>query len=867
MRKMSEKIISFILSLLIVLQIGGMAAFAENSADYDSSKNNETLIKYAVGNDIPTDGGIWINSKSQEYFLSVFNNISEQNYSVDENGYLVQETDDKSTVNDYDKKLRKLINSRKTIAVDISDVYYAYNDTFCEDYSVMLEDSDFALLFETDSKLSVAVLNFYHYAEHRNEHSYNNETELYTDNELADEFLKLFFNDETSAHNEGEGIAELPKFTRGATLPRVGNYVHFTSGTYGKSGLGEDLKWYKIGTGPNVVFAVFAQHGWEDAWSADGAELVKIADRVMENLSSMNQNIFYDWTVYIIPYANPDGITSGYTNNGPGRCTVTTEIDMNRCWPADFTPVTSSDRNYTGKSPLGAPEASQLERFLSSNMGKYTNVVLDVHGWLNQTIGNSQVGNYFVNEFKGNGFYHKSSHGRGYLETWAYNKGAESCLVEFPMPKNAASIISNDYSGKFTNALVNMMNGFTDKNPIVLNPVEKTPVASRVTGVTANISWNAVPLADGYYVEILSDKKGDNWHGAGTTVISQFNFRNLEFGHSYSVRVKPYRYSSKGIIYADNFSHSCGFSTLDKNDAAAAIERIVSLNLRNISDTSLDVLYEHVTGANRYRIEISSDKENWQTVLNTDKAEANITGLIPESSYYVRVTGYAVSGEDIVMSDKYSPIYHFYTKPKDIAVSHLGFEDLTDYSSYSGYVAYTSVYNKFITGTNPPANNVFEPARAIDRAMMVTILYRMAGEPYANGGNPYTSSPFTDITDTSVYYYDAACWALKNGVTTETTFKPFNNVTREQTATFLYRYAQDNGTIGDEAYKNVNLNAYHDGNSISHFAVDAMKWANYNSMITGTEQGYANPQGATQRIHATKILYGFGKTSNIGNFK
>ncbi len=154
-----------------------------------------------------------------------------------------------------------------------------------------------------------------------------------------------------------------------------------------------------------------------------------------------------------------------------------------------------------------------------------------------------------------------------------------------------------------------------------------------------------------------------------------------------------------------------------------------------------------------------------------------------------------------------------------------------------------------------------------DNKNMVTILYRMAGEPYANGGNPYTSSPFTDITDTSVYYYDAACWALKNGITTETTFKPFNNVTREQTATFLYRYAQDNDKLGDADYKNVNLNAYHDGNSISHFAVDAMKWANYNSMITGKEQGYANPQGSTQRIHATKILYGFGKTCNIGNFE
>ena len=199
--------------------------------------------------------------------------------------------------------------------------------------------------------------------------------------------------------------------------------------------------------------------------------------------------------------------------------------------------------------------------------------------------------------------------------------------------------------------------------------------------------------------------------------------------------------------------------------------------------------------------------------------------------------------------------------------TNIQFMDLYGFEKYSEYVDYTSVYNSFITGTNPPYNTVFEPARAIDRAMMVTILYRMAGEPYANGGNPYTSSPFTDITNTSVYYYDAACWALKNGVTTETTFKPFNNVTREQTATFLYRYAQDNDTLGSAEYKNVNLNAYHDGNSISHFAVDAMKWANYNGMITGTEQGYANPQGATQRIHATKILYGFGKVCNIGNFE
>ena len=87
------------------------------------------------------------------------------------------------------------------------------------------------------------------------------------------------------------------------------------------------------------------------------------------------------------------------------------------------------------------------------------------------------------------------------------------------------------------------------------------------------------------------------------------------------------------------------------------------------------------------------------------------------------------------------------------------FSDLTGYDYYDEFVAYTSVYNEFLKGTNPPEFTEFSPTTPITRAMFVTILYRMAGEPYANN-NHYEASPFTDITDTSVYYYDAACWAL-----------------------------------------------------------------------------------------------------------
>ena len=94
--------------------------------------------------------------------------------------------------------------------------------------------------------------------------------------------------------------------------------------------------------------------------------------------------------------------------------------------------------------------------------------------------------------------------------------------------------------------------------------------------------------------------------------------------------------------------------------------------------------------------------------------------------------------------------------------------------------------------------------------------------PYKNA-NPYDETPFTDITDTNAYYYDAACWALDKGITTETTFKPFNAVSREETAAFLFRYASENGLIYDENYKSVSITDYKDYSSIRPWAYEAMQ--------------------------------------------
>lgn len=204
---------------------------------------------------------------------------------------------------------------------------------------------------------------------------------------------------------------------------------------------------------------------------------------------------------------------------------------------------------------------------------------------------------------------------------------------------------------------------------------------------------------------------------------------------------------------------------------------------------------------------------------------------------------------------------------ENIRFGKLNFVDIDGYDEYTDYIKYTSLYNEYISGTNPPACTVFAPENYLTRAMFVTVLYRMAGEPYSEGRNPHKKTPFYDITDKSVYYYDAACWALDKGVTDQIYFKPNNYVTREQTATFLFRYAQKNNLIEDDGYKSVKLNQFSDYRNVSRWAAEAMQWANYNKMITGTQQKTLNPSGFTKRVHASKILYGFGNTCGIGNFE
>ena len=202
----------------------------------------------------------------------------------------------------------------------------------------------------------------------------------------------------------------------------------------------------------------------------------------------------------------------------------------------------------------------------------------------------------------------------------------------------------------------------------------------------------------------------------------------------------------------------------------------------------------------------------------------------------------------------------------DVKVT-LAFTDISAETEYFDYIAYTSYYNSLITGVKANSTDTttetFSPRTSLTRAMLVTILYRMAGSPY-DDENPYTETPFSDVV-AGVWYYNAVCWALDNGITTETKFKPNTDVTREQTATFLYRYAGE--YLGQDVSTDNDISSYPDATSVSAYAEEAMAWANAYGMITGTQQGYLNPQGTTLRVHVTKILYNFGLAYSVGNFE
>lgn len=269
-----------------------------------------------------------------------------------------------------------------------------------------------------------------------------------------------------SKENDSD-LQEEPKFER-------------QEGTYGKTGLnvadkgGSELKYLKYGTGKNVFFATFAIHGYEDKWDKDGYELIEIANNFYNKLlEDKDYDLAEKWTIYIFPGVNQDGLQEGNTNNGPGRTTLYSQapqnkgIDLNRCWQIGSTyEKFTSDRNYNGDIGFQAYEAQALRDFMLKNKSKDGQTILvDLHGWTQQLIGDENICSYYEQQFPENNKRSVGRYGSGYMISWgrtylgSQGRPAKTALIELPRDgvKNHQSVIDKDFSNIYIYATMKML--------------------------------------------------------------------------------------------------------------------------------------------------------------------------------------------------------------------------------------------------------------------------------------------------------------------------------------------------------------------------------------------------------------------------
>ena len=196
--------------------------------------------------------------------------------------------------------------------------------------------------------------------------------------------------------------------------------------------------------------------------------------------------------------------------------------------------------------------------------------------------------------------------------------------------------------------------------------------------------------------------------------------------------------------------------------------------------------------------------------------------------------------------------YKFTMPDSDVRVSarfvrHTGalpFNDVNAGDWFYEYVAY--VYNNGIM--DGVGTGEFSPNTATTRGMVVTVLYRLYGEPAVRGG-----SDFTDVAP-GAYYADAVAWASNAGIvngTSATTFSPNDLVTREQFAAMLYRHMQYTGA---DTSARASLSGFADAGRVSSYAADALAWAVAEGVLNGRSATEITPQGNCTRAEVAAMI-------------
>ena len=311
-------------------------------------------------------------------------------------------------------------------------------------------------------------------------------------------------------------------------------------------------------------------------------------------------------------------------------------------------------------------------------------------------------------------------------------------------------------------------------------------------------------------------------------------------------------YTAKWNLDKDSKSYSDEFTVRYKDiDEDGSTLHISFVKKSTIVDNDYPTLTFDITGGKHGTVYRGTREYEHGDVISIKKND-KMTFKAKADKGYVAVWTYK---GDTYVGDEYTvkmgandaKLYVEFMDKDDIRLTELPFRDVSKRDWYYDDVVY--VYRKgYMDGMS---STRFGGELNTTRGQIVTILWRLTGEPRATKRNP-----FTDVSS-SQYYYDAISWAYDAGVVDgfdARTFKPDQNVTREQLAAILYRYAKYmNLSTGGSAY----LAKYRDADKIANWAYDAMAWANYRGLINGTSATRIDPKGYATRAQIAAILHRF----------
>ena len=362
---------------------------------------------------------------------------------------------------------------------------------------------------------------------------------------------------------------------------------------------------------------------------------------------------------------------------------------------------------------------------------------------------------------------------------------------------------------------------------------------------------------DVLYIDITNSSRG-TVQFLNDNDVDSGDYFNLRDGKTYTIYATAKSGYTAYWYYNGTWDDGRSFKfTMDK-DCHTLYVKFVEDGCRPDYDDDSHTLTIDITGEKHGTVKRGTTKIYDGYTMSLDKNDTRTFKATPDKGYVAvwtfRGESYVGNEFTVKMGSKNATLYIEFMDEDDYRLWNLPFRDVSERDWFYADVAYVYA-NGYMEGIS---STKFAPNQNTTRAQIVTILWRLTGEP-----RPMKSNKFNDVSS-KAYYDTAVSWAVEAGVVNgfdARTFKPNDYVTREQLAAILYRYAEymNLSTRGAS-----NLSNYNDYYKIGSWARDAMAWANYHGLINGVSYSRIDPKGYATRAQIAAILHRFAV--EFGNY-